>query len=168
MTGDCFNTCIKMEYQRITNLLDTTSDNVSGFINKKWVGVHDQSSGAEDRYIPSKQKRFKASKLRPELCDFSDAYIVVKGDNTLPKDGNRILIDIRNRSLTFKNNAPFTNCASKINNVLIDNAEDLDIVMPMYNLLEYSKNFRKTTGNCGIIIEINLMIFLPIIIMQIP
>ena len=157
-----------MEYQRITNLLDTTSDNVSGFINKKWVGVHDQSSGAEDRYIPSKQKRFKASKLRPELCDFSDAYIVVKGDDTLPKHANRILIGIRNRSLTFKNNAPFTNCASKINNVLIDNAEDLDIVMPMYNLLEYSKNFRKTTGNCGIIIEINLMIFLPIIIMQIP
>ena len=53
----------------------------------------------------------------------------------------------KNRSLAFENNAPFTNCISKINNVLIDNAEDLDIVMPMYNLLEYSKNYRKTTGS---------------------
>ena len=56
-------------------------------------------------------------------------------------------IDERNSFLAFKNNAPFTNCISKINNVLIDNAEDLDIVMPMYNLLEYSKNYRKTTGS---------------------
>ena len=84
--------------------------------------------------------------LRSDLCDFSDAYIVVKGDITLTKTNGRGIIDIRNRFLAFKNNAPFTNCISKINNVLIDNAEDLDIVMPMYNLLEYSKNYRKTTG----------------------
>ena len=51
------------------------------------------------------------------------------------------------KKLAFKNNAPFISCFSKINNTLIDNAEDLDIVMPMYNLLEYSKNYRKTTGS---------------------
>ena len=85
--------------------------------------------------------------LRSELCDFSDAYIVVKGDITLTKTNGRGIIDIRNRFLAFKNNAPLTNCILKINNVLIDNAEDLDIVMPMYNLLEYSKNYRKTTGS---------------------
>ena len=85
--------------------------------------------------------------LQSDLCDFSDAYIVVKGDITLTKTNGRGIIDIRNRFLAFKNNAPFTNCISKINNVLIDNAEDLDIVMPMYNLLEYSKNYRKTTGS---------------------
>ena len=85
--------------------------------------------------------------LRSDLCDFSDAYIVVKGDITLTKTNGRGIIDIRNRFLAFKNNAPFTNCISKINNVLIDNAEDLDVVMPMYNLLEYSKNYRKTTGS---------------------
>ena len=83
--------------------------------------------------------------LQSDLCDFSDAYIVVKGDITLTKTNGRGIIDIRNRFLAFKNNAPFTNCISKINNVLIDNAEDLDVVMPMYNLLEYSKNYRKTT-----------------------
>ena len=76
--------------------------------------------------------------LRSDLCDFSDAYIAVKGTITLTKTDGSGFID-RNRFLAFKNNAPFTNCISKINNVLIDNAEDLDVVMPMYNLLEYNK-----------------------------
>ena len=73
--------------------------------------------------------------LRSELCNFNDAYTFVKGTTTLPKDADRNFIDVRNRFLAFKNNAPFTNCILKINNVLIDNAEDLDVVMPMYNLL---------------------------------
>ena len=98
--------------------------------------------------------------LRSDLCDFSDAYIVVKGDITLTKTNGRGIIDIRNRFLAFKNNAPFTNCISKINNVLIDNAEDLDIVMPMYNLLEYSKNYRNQQEVFGIITEMNLIILL--------
>ena len=136
-----------MEYQKITNLLGTTLDEIPRFITKKWVEVHDQSGSADDRYKPNKQIRFKTSMLRSDLCDFSDAYIVVKGDITLTKAANRDFIDVRNRFLAFKNNAPFTNCISKINNVLIDNAEDLDIVMPMYNLLEYSKNYSKTTGS---------------------
>ena len=135
-----------MEYQKITNLLGTTPDQLPRFITKKWIEVHDQSGNAEDRYKPSKQIRFKTSMLRSDLCDFSDAHIVVKGDITLTKTNGRGIIDIRNRFLAFKNNAPFTNCISKINNVLIDNAEDLDIVMPMYNLLEYSKNYSKATG----------------------
>ena len=136
-----------MEYQKITNLLGTTIDEVPRFITKKWVEVHDQSGSADDRYKPNKQIRFKTSILRSDLCDYSDAYIVVKGDITLTKTNGRGIIDIRNRFLAFKNNAPFTNCISKINNVLIDNAEDLDIVMPMYNLLEYIKNYKKTTGS---------------------
>ena len=82
--------------------------------------------------------------LRSDLCDFSDAYIVVKGDITLEGDNDA---NKRNKNLAFKNNAPFINCISKINGVKIDNAEDLDVVMPMYNLLEYSKNYRKTTGS---------------------
>ena len=85
--------------------------------------------------------------LRSDLCDFSDAYIVVKGIITLTKTNGRDFIDIRNRFLTFKNNAPSTNCISKINYVLIDNEEDLYVRMPMYNLIEYSKNYRKTTGS---------------------
>ena len=114
------------------------------FITKKWIEVYDQSGSAKDRYKPSKQIRFKIPILRLDLCDFSDAYIVVKGDITLTKDANRGFINARNRFLVFKNNAPFTNCISKINNVLIDKAEDLDVVM--YNLHAYSKNYRKTAG----------------------
>ena len=83
--------------------------------------------------------------LRSDLCDFSDAYILGKGYITSTKDADRGFIDIRNRSLAFKNNAPFTNCISKTNNVLIDNAED--VVMPMYKLTEYSRNYRTTTGS---------------------
>ena len=82
--------------------------------------------------------------LRSDLCDFIDAYIVVKGDITLEGDNDA---NKRNKNLAFKNNAPFINCISKINGIKIDNAEDLDVVMSMYNLLEYSKNYRKTTGS---------------------
>ena len=83
--------------------------------------------------------------LRSDLRDYSDAYIVVKGDITLVKTNGRGIINIRNRFLAFKNNAAFTSCISKINNVLTDHTEDLDIVISMYNLLENSKNYRKTT-----------------------
>ena len=85
--------------------------------------------------------------LRSDLCDFSDVCIVVKGAITVKKTNRRSFIDIRNRSLAFKNNAPFTNCISKIINVLIENPEDLDVVMPMYKLLEYSKSYSKITGS---------------------
>ena len=81
--------------------------------------------------------------LRSDLCDLSDAYIVAKGTVTITNpDGAK-----RNKAVAFKNNTPFINCISKINGVKIDNAEDLDVVMPMQNLLEYSKNYRKTTAS---------------------
>ena len=139
------------------------------FIIIKSVEVQDASGSAEDRYKPSLQRRFKTSMLRSDLCDFSDAYIVVKGAITLTKTDGRGFIDIRNRFLAFKNNAPFTNCISKINNVLIDNAEDLNVVMSMYNLLEYSKNYKKEQQEvCGIITGMSLVIFLLIMIIKIP
>ena len=74
---------IKMEYWKITNLLGTTSDNIPRFITKKWVEVHDQSGSAEDRYKQSKQIIFKTLMLRSDLCDFSDACIIVKGKVTV-------------------------------------------------------------------------------------
>ena len=80
--------------------------------------------------------------VRSDLCDYSDGYIVVKG-NIIVTDSDNAK---RNKATVFKNHAPFINCISKINGVKIDNAEDLDVVMPMYNLLESSKNYRKTTG----------------------
>ena len=82
--------------------------------------------------------------LRSDLCDFSDTYIVVEGGITLEGDNDA---DKQNKNLAFKNNVPFINCISKINGVKIDNAEDLDVVIPIYNLLEYSENYRKTTGS---------------------
>ena len=82
--------------------------------------------------------------LRSDLCDYSDAYIVVKGDITLEGDNDA---NKRNKNLAFKNNAPFINCISKFNGIKIDNADDLDVVMPIYNLLEYGKNYRKTAGS---------------------
>ena len=86
--------------------------------------------------------------LRSDLCDYSDAYILVKGKITVTKgrnnDDNNNAYD---KKLSLKNNAPFISCISKINGELIENAEYLDIVMPMYNLLEHGKNYRKTTGS---------------------
>ena len=73
--------------------------------------------------------------LRSDLCHYSNAYIVVKGRITVEGDNDN---KKRNRKLTFKNNPPFRSCISKINNTFVDNTEDLDIVMLMYNLLQYS------------------------------
>ena len=117
-------------------MLGTTIDEIPRFITKMWVKVNDQSGSADDRYKLNKQITFKTSMLRSDVCDYSDAYILVKGDTTLTKTNGRGIIDIRNRFLAFKSNVPFTNCISKINNVSTDNAEDLDIVMLMNKLLE--------------------------------
>ena len=129
-----------MEYQKITNLLGNMPYKVLKFINKKWIEVFDQSGGT---YNTNKQIRCKTSMLRSDLCDYSDAYIILKGKITVTNSDN----DAPDKKFAFKNNAPFTSSISKINNTLIDNAEDLDIAMSMYNLTEYSKNYRKTTGN---------------------
>ena len=85
--------------------------------------------------------------LRSDLCHFSDPHSAVKRTITLTKIDGIGFIDIRNRFLAFKNNAVFTSFIWKTNNVLIDNAEGLDVVMPMYNLLEYCKYYKKATGS---------------------
>ena len=127
-----------MEFQKIVNFLDTAFDNkdLPKFLTKKWIEVYDQS---EKKYTPNKKIRIKTSLLKSNLSDFSDAYIIVKGIITVVRPNNAK----RNKAVTFKNNAPFINCISKTNGVKTDNAEDLDVVMPMYNLLEYSKNYKK-------------------------
>ena len=82
--------------------------------------------------------------LRSDLCNYSDTYIVVK--RRISVRGNNG-VNKRNKRLNFQNNAPFRSCTSKINNTFIDNAEDLDIVMLMYNLLEYSNNYSMTLSS---------------------
>ena len=101
----------------------------------------------------------KKSILRSDCCNFSDVYIVVERNITVTDPDNAE----RNKSVAFKNNAPFINCISKINGVKIDNAEDLDVVMPMYNLIEYSKNYRKQAAY-GVITEMNQVIRLLLIL----
>ena len=122
-----------MEFQKITNFLDISSDNrdLPKFVTKTWIEVYDQLQG---NYDVNKEIRIKTSMFRSNLCDYSNAYIIVKGDITVtnPNDTKR------NKAVALKNNAPFINCISKINGVKIDNTEDLDVVMPMYNLLEYN------------------------------
>ena len=122
-----------MEYHKITNLLGNIPDKVPRFITKKWIEVHDQSGQTCNT---NKQISCKTPMLGSNLCDFTDAYIVAKGKITVTNPNN----NVHDEKLALKNNAPFLSCISKINNTFIDNAEDLDIVMPMYNLLEYSKN----------------------------
>ena len=90
-----------MEYQKIANLLGNTSDKVPRFITKKWIEVHDQSGGT---YNTNKQIRFKTSMLRSDLCDYSDAYIVVKGKTIVTNPDNNAY----DKRLALKNNAPFT------------------------------------------------------------
>ena len=85
--------------------------------------------------------------LRSDLCDYVDVYILVNGTITVTANaGANNIRDKRNRKLILKHNAPFVSCITRINGELIEDADDLDVVMPMYNLLEYSKNYRKTIG----------------------
>ena len=90
------------------------------------------------------------SNLRSNLCDYADAYILVKGTITITGAGDDDAakrLDERNKGVIFKNCAPFTKCISRINNTDIDTTQDIDIVMPMYNLIEYSDNYSKTSGS---------------------
>ena len=133
-----------MEYQKIANLIDDTSNQPSKFRTKNWVKISDESRGA---YNVNSQIKFKTTMLKSSLCDYSDAYILVKGtisvNNTAAADAS---VNNSNKKVTFKNCAPFTNCISEVNNTQIDNAKDIDIVMSMYNLIEYSDNYAKATG----------------------
>ena len=95
-------------------------------------------------YNENKSIRFKTPMLRSDLCDYADAYILVSGTITVVGNQPR---DRQNKPVILKNNAPFVLCITRINGELIEDADDLDIVMPMYNLLEYSKNYRKTIGS---------------------
>ena len=129
-----------MEYQKIANLIDDTSNQPSKFRTRNLVEINDGSRGA---YNVNSQIKFKTTMLKSSLCDYSDAYILVKGTITIngagANDADRQADEIDQR-VSFKNCARFINCISEINNTQIDNAKDIDIVMPMYNLIEYSDN----------------------------
>ena len=134
-----------MEYQKIANLLNDESNKPSKFRTRNWVEINDDSRGA---YSSDKQIRFKTAMLKSSLCDYSDAYILVKGKITVNDTAAAgAAANNTNKKVIFKNCAPFTRCISKINNSQIDDAEYIDIVMPMYNFIEYSDNCSKTSGS---------------------
>ena len=134
-----------MEYQKIANLIDDTSNQPSKFRIRNLIEINDESRGA---YNVNSQIKFKTTMLKSSLCDYSDAYILVKGTisvNNTAAAGTAVNND--DKKVIYKNCTPFTNCISEINNKQIDNAKDIDIVMPMYNLIEYSDNYAKITGS---------------------
>ena len=134
-----------MEYQKIANLIDGTSNQPSKFRTRNWVEINDESRGA---YNVNSQIKFKTTMLKSSLCDYSDAYLLVKGRIIIEGTGADAAArsaDERDKGVAFKNCAPFTNCISEINNTQTDNAKHTDIVMPMYNLIEYSDNYAKTS-----------------------
>ena len=135
----------------------SASNKPSKFRTKNWVEINDDIRGA---YSPNKQIRFKTSMLRSSLCDYSDAYILVKGNITVNNTAaTGAAANNTNKKIIFKNCAPFTNCISKINNSKVDNAKDIDIVMSMYNLIEYNDNYSKTSRSlwqyCKDILAVN-------------
>ena len=136
-----------MKYQKLINLLHNAPNQLSNFRIKNWTEINDQSWG---NYSPTSDIRFKTTILKSSLCGCNEAYILVKWTIAITGAGDDDAAeraDERNKGVILKNYAPFTNCKSEINNAEIDNAKDIDIVMPMYNVIEYSDNYSKTSGN---------------------
>ena len=134
-----------MEYQKITNLIDDASNQHSKFRTTNWVEINDESRGTSN---VNSQIKFKTTILKSNLCDYTDAYILVKGRIPITGAGDdaaAIQADERDKGVAFKNCAPLTNCISEITQ--IHNAKDIYIVMPIYNLIEYSDYYSKTSGS---------------------
>ena len=123
-------------------MLDNTPNQPSNFRTKNWVEINDDACGT---YNTNSKFKFKTSMLKSSLCDYNDAYILVSGTITvaaLAAGGEN-----NNVRVIFKNCASFTDSINKINNTQIDNAKGNDVVISMYNLIEYSDNYSKTSGS---------------------
>ena len=131
-----------MEYQKITNLLENPSNQPSKFKTKSWVEINDESRGV---YIVNSQIEFKATMLKSNLCGYSDAYILVKGTIKVNNTGTAAAPNNRTKNVI--------NCISEINNTQTDNAKDIDIIIPMYNLIEYRIIIQKHLEAYGSIVK---------------
>ena len=126
-----------METQKIVNLLNGSDNDNSKFATKKWYIIDSESKGNYSHENPIK---FLTSSLESSLCDYSDAYILVKSNITATPN-NAVT------QVVFKNCAPFKNCRTEINDIFIDNADVINITIPMYNSIEYSHNYSDTSGS---------------------
>ena len=120
-------------------MLENTPNQPSKFRTKNWVEVNDESRGT---YSVNSQIKFKTLMLRSRLCDYSDVYILVSATITVPNTAAAGPDPNNRKNIIIKNCAPFINCTSEINNTQRDNARDIDIVKPMYNLIEYRTKLR--------------------------
>ena len=132
-----------MEHQKkiIIKLLENTPNQPSKFRAKYWVEINEDSRGT---WNINSQIKFQTSMLRPSSCGYVDAYILVGGAKTINGAGNKDAgrrLDERNKGVIFKYCAPFTDCKSEINNTQIYDEKYIDVVMPLYNLIEYSDNY---------------------------
>ena len=119
-----------METQKIVNLLDNIDNEYSKFATKKWYIIDSESKGNYSHQNP----------IESSLCDYSDAYILVRGNIHVAGGDN-------NTKVVFKNCAPFEKCSTEIDGTLVDEADFINITMPMYNLIEYSDNYSDTSGS---------------------
>ena len=124
-----------METQKIVNLLNGSDNENSKFATKKWYIIDSESNGNYSHHNPIK---FLTKSIESSLCDYSDAYILVTGNITVTGGD-------ANTKVAFKNCTPFTKCITEINETFIDDAEHINITMPMYNLIEYSDNCSDTS-----------------------
>ena len=126
-----------MEVQKIRTLLNNTENEYSKFATKKWYVKDSESNG---NYSKDEELKFLTRSIESSLCDYADAYILVTG-NIAATPNNAAT------KVVFKNCAPFEKCRTEINETFIDEADFINITMPMYNLIEYSDNYSDTSGS---------------------
>ena len=126
-----------METQKIVNLLNSTNNENSKFATKRWYVIDSESNCNYSHENPIK---FLISLLESNLCNYSDAYILITGNITA-------ILNNAATQVVFKNCAPFKDCRTEITNTFVDYADVINISMPMYNLIEYSDNYSDTSGS---------------------
>ena len=120
-----------METQKIVNLLNGSDNDNSKFASKEWYITDSESNG---NYSQNDEIKFLTSSIESSLCDYSDAYILVTGNNAATQ-------------VVFKNCAPFEKCRTEINETFVDETDFINITMPMYKLFEYIDNYSDTSGS---------------------
>ena len=132
-----------MEIQKVINWLNVSDNENSKFATKKWHIIYNESKG---NYLHHNPIKFLTSSLKPSLCDYSDAYILVTGCITVTGGNN-------DTKVAFKNCAPFNKCRTEINETFVDDADIINITMPMYNFIEYSDNYSDSSVSYRILEE---------------
>ena len=131
----------KTETQKVVNLSNDSNDESSKFATRKWYVINDQINGQNGRGNENDSiSKFETKVIKPSLCDYSDAYILVTGDI-------KVADVAANINVAFKSCATFTRRVTHINDEYIETAVNLDIIMPMYNLIEYSDNYSDSSGS---------------------